>query len=641
LLLLFLPLFGWVAFGFVGATIGFVLLMGGNVTGFADPAARRRRIGGRTAVLMPIYEEDVSEVFGRIAAMIRSIAHTPGAPAIDFFVLSDSGPAAGEREHSAWAALAVGSPVPLYYRRREKNVARKPGNLAEWVRRFGGAYDYMTVLDADSLMSGPAIVALSDAMEARPAIGLIQTVPLVIGATTVFQRWMQFANRLYGPIASAGLLWWWGGEASFWGHNAIVRVAAFAESCGLPELPGKPPFGGHVMSHDIIEAALLRRRGWSVHTITVNGSYEEHPPTLVDHAIRDRRWAQGNIQHVPLLGSAGFHWISRLQMLVGASAYATSSLWLLLILTTLAQQFHILNDAAVAASTRDVLLLTIALLFGPKLMALIWAMSDPVRRQSFGGTGPLLRSVAAEIMLSILMAPVAMLTQTFVIVQILRGKRSDWAAQARGRAGIPIGEAIGLYRWHLALGAVFLLLAPLAPGAAAWLDIACRAAAGRQFRLVCGATRTRRSLAGRCRASPLGLIGGAEKHGPINIRVERFAKVGTIVRRWRAPRTRWGGLWQTALVPFGASWRAARRLRWRSASPAMRRPREWLHRRPPAARRPTPAQSRPRMPNWQRRRTISSSPDRGWPPGSPRPHPYRWSAPPGWSSAAPPTSPMR
>jgi membrane glycosyltransferase len=470
LLLLFLPLFGWVAFGFVGAAIGFVLLMGGNVPGFIDPPPPRGRIRGRTAVVMPIYEEDVGEVFGRIGAMIRSIAHTPGAPAIDFFVLSDSGPAAGARELRAWAALAAGSPVPLYYRRREKNIARKPGNLAEWVGRFGGAYDYMTVLDADSLMSGPAIVALSDAMEARPTIGLIQTVPLVIGATTVFQRWMQFSNRLYGPIASAGLLWWWGGEASFWGHNAIVRVAAFAESCGLPELPGKPPFGGHVMSHDIIEAALLRRRGWSVHTITVNGSYEEHPPTLVDHAIRDRRWAQGNIQHVPLLGSAGFHWISRLQMLVGASAYATSSLWLLLILTTLAQQLHILNDPAVAASTRDVLLLTIALLFGPKVMALIWALSDPARRRSFGGGQALLRSVAAEVALSILMAPAAMLTQTFVIVGILRGKRSDWAAQARDRAGIPIDEAIRLYRWHLALGAVFLLITPFAPGAAAWLS---------------------------------------------------------------------------------------------------------------------------------------------------------------------------
>ncbi len=469
LLLLFLPLFGWVAFGFVGAAIGFVLLMGGNVPGFIDPPPPRGRINGRTAVLMPIYEEDVGEVFGRIAAMIQSLAHTPGADGIDIFVLSDSGPAAGEREQAAWRRLAAGSPVPLFYRRREKNVARKPGNLAEWVGRFGGGYDYMTVLDADSLMSGPAIVALSDAMEARPGIGLIQTVPLVIGAATVFQRWMQFANRLYGPIASAGLLWWWGGEASFWGHNAIVRVAAFAESCGLPELPGKPPFGGHVMSHDIIEAALLRRRGWNVHTITINGSYEEHPPTLVDHAIRDRRWAQGNIQHVPLLNSAGFHWISRLQMLVGASAYVTSSLWLLLILVTLAQQLNILNDPTISASTRDVLILTVALLFGPKAMALIWALSDPARRRSFGGGRALLRSVGAEIVLSILMAPAAMLTQTVVIVQILRGRRSDWAAQARDRAGIPIGEAIRLYRWHLALGGAFLLVTPFAPGAAAWL----------------------------------------------------------------------------------------------------------------------------------------------------------------------------
>jgi membrane glycosyltransferase len=469
LLLLFLPLFGWVAFGFVGAAVGFVLLMDGGVPGFVDPPVPRRRIEGRTAVLMPIYEEDVGEVFGRIAAMIRSIANTPGAPRIDFFVLSDSGAAAGEREYAAWAALAAESPIPLYYRRRPRNIARKPGNLAEWIGRFGGAYDYMTVLDADSLMSGPAIVALSDAMEARPTIGLIQTVPLVIGATTIFQRWMQFANRLYGPVASAGLLWWWGGEASFWGHNAIVRVAAFAESCGLPELPGKPPFGGHVMSHDIIEAALLRRRGWSVHTITVNGSYEEHPPTLVDHAIRDRRWAQGNIQHVPLLGSAGFHWISRLQMLVGASAYVTSSLWLLLILTTLAQQLHILNDPAATASTRDVLILTVALLFGPKLMALVWALADTQRRRSFGGAACLLRSVAAEIVLSILMAPAAMLTQTFVIIAILRGRRSDWATQARGGAGLPIDQAIRLYRWHVALGVAFLLVAPYAPAAAAWL----------------------------------------------------------------------------------------------------------------------------------------------------------------------------
>lgn len=469
LLLLFLPLFGWVAFGFLGAAIGFVLLMSGGTPGYIAAPPVRSRVSGRTAVLMPIHQEEVAAVFGRVEAMIRSIAHIADAPAIDFFVLSDSGEEAGREEQRAWERLAPGSPVPLYYRRREKNVARKPGNLADWVHRFGGAYDYMLVLDADSLMEGATIAALAEAMEARPTIGLIQTVPLVIGAVTVFQRWMQFANRLYGPVASAGLLWWWGGEASFWGHNAIIRVRAFAESCGLPELPGTAPFGGHIMSHDIVEAALLRRRGWSVHTITMNGSFEENPPTIVDNAIRDRRWAQGNIQHVPLIFSTGFHWISRLQLLVGASAYVTSPLWLLLILTALAQQLRVIDNPAAVASTANVLLLTLALLFGPKLMALIWTASDPARRRSFGGGRTLVRSVFLEILLSMLMAPATMLTQTIDLVQILRGRRSEWAAQARDRDGLPIEDAIQLYRWHLALGAAFVAVTPLAPMAALWL----------------------------------------------------------------------------------------------------------------------------------------------------------------------------
>jgi membrane glycosyltransferase len=133
------------------------------------------------------------------------------------------------------------APIPVYYRRREQNIARKPGNIAEWVRRFGGAYETMLVLDADSLMSGEAIVGMASIMEERPSLGLLQTVPMIINARTLFQRWMQFASEAYGPIASAGLLWWSGSEANFWGHNAIVRTRAFAQSCGLPELPGKPP----------------------------------------------------------------------------------------------------------------------------------------------------------------------------------------------------------------------------------------------------------------------------------------------------------------------------------------------------------------------------------------------------------------
>ncbi|TVV75292.1 glucans biosynthesis glucosyltransferase MdoH [Sphingomonas solaris] len=469
LMLLFFPLFAWIAFGFVGAVIGFSLLMSGRSPGYITAPEVANAATGRTAVLMPVHNEDVRAVFARVAAMLRSIKAAGDAATTDFFILSDSGLAAGVEEERCWEALAPASPVPLYYRRRTANIAAKPGNIAEWVGRFGGAYAYMVVLDADSLMSGRTIATLASAIEARPAVALIQTVPTVIAATTLFQRWMQFASVLYGPVSTAGMLWWFGAEGTFWGHNAIVRTAAFAESCGLPELLGPAPFGGHVLSHDMVEAALLRRRGWAVHMVMIGGSYEEYPPTMIDHAIRDRRWAQGNIQHIRLLGSAGFHWVSRLQLLVGASAYITSPLWLLLILTTLAAQLGQDAPAAVAGSTVDVLALTVLLLFGPKAMALAWVLSDPARRHGFGGGRRLARSVAVEVVLSILFAPAAMLTQTIDLVGIVRGKRSRWSTQSRESDGISFEDALRRYRWHVVAGLLSLTIAPVAPIAAAWL----------------------------------------------------------------------------------------------------------------------------------------------------------------------------
>lgn len=469
LMLLFFPLFAWIAFGFTGSAIGFVLLTTGRSPGYIVAPETAAAVRGRTAVLMPVHNEDVGAVFARVEAMLRSIAEGNGADATDFFVLSDSNLASGIEEERCWARLAAAAPIPLYYRRREKNVAAKPGNIADWVTRFGGGYAYMVVLDADSLMSGRTIATLAAAIEARPAVALIQTVPTVIAATTLFQHWMQFANRLYGPIATAGMLWWFGPEGTFWGHNAIVRVSAFAASCGLPELLGPAPFGGHVMSHDMVEAALLRRRGWAVHMVMIGGSYEEYPPTMIDHAIRDRRWAQGNIQHIRLLGSAGFHWISRLQLFVGASAYITSPLWLLLIVTTLLAHFATHAPGSVVGSTFGILLLTLVLLFGPKAMALHWALNDPERRRGFGGGRRLARSVAAEVLLSILFAPAAMLTQTIDLAYIVRGKRSRWATQARERDGISLEEALQRYRWHVAAALALVLVTPFAPVAAAWL----------------------------------------------------------------------------------------------------------------------------------------------------------------------------
>ncbi|MFY9351038.1 glucans biosynthesis glucosyltransferase MdoH [Sphingobium sp.] len=468
-LALFISLFAWIAFGFATATIGFLLLtLGGgrSVTPRALHASEPLR--GRTAILLPVCNEDFLGVLGRLSIMERSLAQVMGGERFEFFILSDSNAENGESERRAYQEMRGSFSRPVHYRRRALNIGRKPGNIAEWVRRFGGGYDYMVVLDADSVMSGQTMARLASDMERHPHVGLIQTVPTVMGAATLFARWQQFASRLFGPISAAGMIWWAGSEGMFWGHNAIVRVRAFAESCGLPELPGRAPFGGHILSHDMLEAALLRRRGWDVHMVTADDSFEEFPPSMPDLFTRDRRWCQGNIQHVPLLVKiAGLHPVSRFQLLVGASAYCTSPMWLALILVVLGGAASGLWPAAAILPSGGLLAVTAVLLFGPKILAILWAMADPARRIGFGGAARMTRGVMADILLSILMAPVAMLTQTINLVTILMGKKASWNGQTRDRDGMAIGSAIWLFKWHILLGIGLTLLA-IEAGALGW-----------------------------------------------------------------------------------------------------------------------------------------------------------------------------
>ncbi|ARS26665.1 glucans biosynthesis glucosyltransferase MdoH [Sphingomonas sp. KC8] len=466
--LLFLSLFSWITFGFLNALAGFFVLLG-NGPGLSRWFTRLRLPHRRTAVLMPIYNEETAAVFGRISQMSASIAAIGGQDLFDIFVLSDSRADMEPQELAALHDVRMISPVRIFYRRRTENIARKPGNIADWVRRFGAAYENMIVLDADSLMSGPAMALLASAMEERPGVGLIQTIPTVVNARTFFARWHQFAATAYGPAASAGLQWWSGTEATFWGHNAIVRVRAFADSCGLPRLSGPEPFGGHVLSHDMVEAALLRRNGWSVHMVSLpEGSHEEFPPTVADHSVRDRRWCQGNLQHVRLLATRGFHWINRLQLLMGASAYLTSPLWMLMLMLGMVASLEGTNPAFSAPPAPWLIALTIMLLLGPKVIALLWLTVDERLRQSLGGGRKLAATVAIEIPLSMLMAPITMVNQTMAILDILRGRPVGWVPQRRDADGMVLKDALILCRLHVAIGAVLLIPFFIGAGGAIW-----------------------------------------------------------------------------------------------------------------------------------------------------------------------------
>ncbi len=472
-LVLFVVLFAWVAFSFVTNLAGFVLtLIARDPPPAVDPAQLHRESPSRTALLFPVYNEDAARVMARLQAMHEALSQAKALQGFHFFVLSDTTrPDIRIAEEAAFlqARANTGDHERIFYRHRRRNEGRKAGNIADWVRRFGAAYEYMIVLDADSLMSAPTLLRLTDAMNRRPRVGLIQTLPVIVNASTPFARLQQFANRLYGPMLGRGLAWWHGAESNYWGHNAILRTRAFAASAGLPALPGRKPIGGEIMSHDFVEAALMRRSGWAIQIAPeLDGSYEESPPALSDHSVRDRRWCQGNLQHLGVLPARGLHGMSRLHLLTGIGSYVTAPLWLAFLLAgiLIALQAHFIRPEYFPAGfalfpewpAQDpvraawVFAGTMALLFLPKLLAWVAMLVHRRQRRDFGGGTRGLASVLLETIVSGLMAPVVMLDQSLTVVAALAGRDVGWNVQRRDDDALPWREIARVYAGHTLFG---------------------------------------------------------------------------------------------------------------------------------------------------------------------------------------------
>ncbi len=473
ILVLFVVLFAWIALAFTSTLAGFFCMLrrGGGRLGIHDPAPLPALIG-RTALLMPIYNEDPARVMAGLQATAESLAATGRGTHFDCFLLSDTtDPDAWIAEEAAFLALRerLDGPPRIFYRRRAPNTGRKAGNIAEWVRRFGGAYRQFLILDADSVMQGEAVVRLALAMQRHEDVGLIQTLPTIVNGRTLFARLQQFAGHVYGPLIAHGIAWWHGSEGNYWGHNAMIRTQAFAEQAGLPRLPGKPPFGGDILSHDFVEAALLRRGGWAVHMIPdLPGSYEEGPPGLTDVAIRDRRWCQGNLQHGAVLPARGLHWVSRLHLLMGIGSYITAPLWLVFLLSGLliALQSRFVPPEYFGDTkslfprwpqvdpvlAKWMFIGTMAVLLLPKLLAWIALSCDTASRRGCGGVLRALLGVLIETGLGGLLAPVTMLIQTGTVFSVLTGGDSGWNAQRRGDSGLSFGQIWRDYRRFMGLG---------------------------------------------------------------------------------------------------------------------------------------------------------------------------------------------
>ena len=385
----------------------------------------------------------------------------------------------------------------------------------------------MIVLDADSVMTGHALVTLARVMEAHPRIGILQSLPLPVGRETLFARLIQFGARLQSPMLSSGLAYWQLGESNYWGHNAIVRVQPFAQYCLLPRLSGKPPFGGEIMSHDFVEAAFMRRAGYEVRQVPeLPGSWEEVPANVIDYAARDRRWTQGNLQHARVLGFPRLHPLSRVHLLTGIISYVSSPMWLaLLLLSSLLSaieagkkpQYFLPGLHSLphwpqtrAGETAVLLVLTLVVLLLPKFLGAILAIRDRRILRQYGGMARLAASLVVEQIFSMLLAPSMMLFHSMFVTQTLLGRAVSWNAQVRTDRGVTLREAFNRQKWHLAVGVVWgAVMLRLAPQFFWWLTPVL---VGLIFS-VCLTAWTSRASAGRL-ARRLGLLLTPEETSP-------------------------------------------------------------------------------------------------------------------------------
>jgi membrane glycosyltransferase len=477
LLGLFVILFLFIAVGAMHGVYGFFLRMSGTrwritrLTNYRDQDIA----GTSTAIVFPIYNEDIVRVYEGLRATYESLQKTGQLERFDFFILSDSThPDKRVEEERRWCDLireldALGR---IYYRRRLSNEGRKSGNVRDFLNAWGRRYRYFMVCDADSVMRGGTLVDLVKLMEAHPTAGLIQTVPAVVNSESLFGRMQQFANRFYAPVFIAGLNYWALDLGNYWGHNALIRTEPFMQYCDLPQLPGRKPFGGQILSHDFVEAALMLRENWEVwFAYDLEGSYEEAPQAMIENAQRERRWCQGNLQHSLVLFARGLRGVSRLHLMLGICGYLAGPLWLAFLLvfnwirwfqsyTGLSDipPVHAFTPYLNLSGTAHALLIFVicmVVIMLPKVLALIDLSYDWERRRAFGGLDRATVSVVAETIFSTLHAPLLMLWHTRFVITNLLGISVGWGPQQRAADGTTWTFAIRRHWGHTLIGLVW------------------------------------------------------------------------------------------------------------------------------------------------------------------------------------------
>jgi membrane glycosyltransferase len=469
----------WSVIGFWNAVIGFALMrFARDPTALVAPAMQVGRsntaIAGRTAILVCMRNEDAARLRRNLAEMIAGLIAAGAAPHMHLFLLSDTdqpGIAAAEEGMAAQLAARFGAVLPVTYRRRPTNPGFKAGNIRDFCQRWGAGFDFALVLDADSVMSPAAMLRLIRVIAANSRLGIVQS--LVVGRPSLspFARIFQFGMRLGMRSYTLGSAFWQGDCGPYWGHNAIIRLAPFIAHCALPVLPGDGPLSGHILSHDQVEAALMRRAGYEVRVLPEEaGSWEENPPTLLEFIRRDLRWCQGNMQYWKLLAMPGLYAVSRCQLGLAILMFIGSPAWVLFVALATFRGLLIETQGPVFRPETGMLLffLAMGMTFAPKIASILDILARPGAAKGFGGAVRFIASAVLETAFFVVLAPIMAVAHTVLIGGLVGRRAIGWTAPVREDHRVTFAAGaqrlwvqtlcgIGLLAW-------FVIMAPAALG---------------------------------------------------------------------------------------------------------------------------------------------------------------------------------
>jgi membrane glycosyltransferase len=417
------------------------------VTPIAGRVRGDEPITASTAILVCIRNEPPERVIRGLAPMLEGLAAPDVGARFHLYVLSDTSEAAiAAAEDACFAALAQAwrGRIAVTYRRRTLNAGYKAGNIRDFCDRWGSQHDFALVLDADSVMTANAVLRLVRIMQVAPRLGILQSLVIGMPAMSAFARLFQFGMRLSMRSYTIGSAWWQGDCGPYWGHNAIVRLAPFMAHCELPTLSESALVSGHVLSHDQVEAVLMRRAGYEVRVLAEEGgSFEQNPPTLIEFIRRDLRWCQGNMQYWHFLVMGGLKPVSRYQLGFAILMFLGSPAWMgLLVLGTAAVAMARSPAAFIRPGAGMALFVTVLVMwFAPNIATAIDVLARPRLRSAFGGGLRFSLSAVAQTIFVLLLLPIMWFGHTLFLARLLLGRSVGWTAQARDDHKVPIGLA--------------------------------------------------------------------------------------------------------------------------------------------------------------------------------------------------------